>query len=105
MSEKLKPRKEITKKINKQQAKSVKLKQYYADNDLMDEEKPYNSNSNNIKLEATDDEEEQNADEEINLEDDKSKEKLNKENMDKISDILVSMIFKNVIRTLLFLVH
>jgi len=73
------------------------LEQYYRD-DMIEEE-------GNVEVEARqrqrganiieEEEVDENADY-YNMENDQGKDKLKKENMDKISDILVTMIFKNV---------
>lgn len=84
---------EASKKNQKKGGKRQNLQQYYAD-DMIEEDKkvPLNTQQRHLMM----DEEEEEV-EVINLEDNQSKERLNKENMDKISDILVSMIYKNVI--------
>ena len=84
----------------KKVAKNKDIQQYYADNMIEEIKASLTSNiieerSRNTLIEDND--EEDNIEEIINLEDEGSRTRLNKENMDKISDILVNMIFKNVI--------
>ena len=84
----------------KKVAKNKDIQQYYADNMIEEIKASPTSNiieerSRNTLIEDND--EEDNIEEIINLEDEGSRTRLNKENMDKISDILVNMIFKNVI--------
>ena len=84
----------------KKVAKNKNIQQYYADNMIEEIKASPTSNiieeiSRNTLIEDND--EEENAEDIVNLEDEGSRAKLNIENMDKISDILVNMIFKNVI--------
>jgi len=85
------------KKANKPKQKPQSdLEQYYAD-DMIEEE----SSGTEIRRQQPRNvgviEEEDNEEEiQYNIEGEQNKEKLKKENMDKISDILVSMMFKNV---------
>jgi len=81
------------KQQNKTKAQLNKLKQYYAD-DMLDADEWEGATiiQRNAVLEEEHDEE----DEQVNLDDEATKERLRKEHMDKISDIIVNMIFKNV---------
>jgi len=81
-----------SKKSGKSQ-KNDKLKEFYAD-DMMDEEAVQDNRQRprNALIEEDEDDELEN----VNLEAELSKQKDKKINMDRISDILVNMIFKNV---------
>lgn len=81
-------------KGQKKGAKAQDLKQYMAD-DFMEEEKPVQPVLNMPKNPIIEEEDDENL-ELVNLPDQEVKERLNKENMDKISDVVVTMIFKNV---------
>ena len=85
----------------KKGAKNKDIQQYYADN-MIEEIKAESPTMNMIEERSRntlidDSDEEENIEEIVNLEDEGSRTRLKKENMDKISDILVNMIFKNVI--------
>lgn len=84
-----------SKKDQKKVQKKENLQQYYAD-DMVDEADKKATTNHQPRSNAIMEEEEEEV-EIINLDDKQAKEKLNKENMDKISEILVTMIFKNVL--------
>ena len=77
------------------------LSQYYAD-DMIEDETDVPDPRQRSRGVAMDEEENGEEEQNYTIEGDQAKDKLKKENMDKISDILVSLIFKNVYFTLFY---
>jgi len=87
------------KKASNKQKPQNDLQQYYADDMIEEESSGTEVRQRPARNVAVIEEEDNEEEVQYNIEGDQNKEKLKKENMDKISDILVSMIFKNKVNS------
>lgn len=84
---------------NKKAKPQNDLQQYYADDMIEEEGEKVETRQRRGGAALLEDEEDEDEAQQYTIENEQSRDKLKKENMDKLSDILVSMIFKNKVNS------